>query len=157
MNAKTELTTATATAHTATIIESTAVLTKTYKLDESGNVVQHTSANMSQGTATVRSFNTVHELAEILAGLNTNQAMSWGVVKNIHPGQSVTVLSKAKYDDQGRPKNAIARTKDFFNWGENGGVMMLDFDFKDVAMSQDEIIQKLYTIMPELQESAFIW
>lgn len=157
MNAKTELTTATATAHTATIIESTAVLTKTYKLDESGNVVQHTSANMSQGTATVRSFNTVHELAEILAGLNTNQAMSWGVVKNIHPGQSVTVLSKAKYDDQGRPKTAIARTKDFFNWGENGGVMMLDFDFKDVAMSQDEIIQRLYSIMPELQESAFIW
>ena len=35
--------------------------------------------------------------------------------------------------------------------------MMLDFDFKDVAMSQDEIIQRLYSIMPELQESAFIW
>lgn len=154
MNAKTELTVATT--NTATIIESTAVLTKTYKLVD-GKPTQETSANMAQGNATVKSFNTVHELAAILKGLKTNQAMSWGVVKNAHPEQSIQVLSRKKYEEQGRPKNAVARTNDFFEWGASGGVMMLDFDFKGDAMPKDQIMQTLYSIMPELQESAFIW
>ena len=140
----------------ATIIESTAVLTKTYKLVD-GKPTQETSANMAQGAATVKAFNTVHELAAILKGLKTNQAMSWGVVKNAHPEQSIQVLSRKKYEEQGRPKNAVARTNDFFEWGVSGGVMMLDFDFKGDAMPKDQIMQTLYSIMPKLQESAFIW
>ena len=44
-----------------------------------------------------------------------------------------------------------------FEWGASGGVMMLDFDFKGDAMPKDQIIQTLYSIMPELQESAYIW
>ena len=140
----------------ATIIESTAVLTKTYKLVD-GKPTQETSANMAQGAATVKAFNTVHELAAILKGLKTNQAMSWGVVKNAHPEQSIQVLSRKKYEEQGRPKNAVARTNDFFEWGASGGVMMLDFDFKGDAMPKDQIMQTLYSIMPKLQESAFIW
>ena len=140
----------------ATIIESTAVLTKTYKLVD-GKPTQETSANMAQGAATVKAFNTVHELAAILKGLKNNQAMSWGVVKNAHPEQSIQVLSRKKYEEQGRPKNAVARTNEFFEWAASGGVMMLDFDFKGDAMPKDQIIQTLYSIMPELQESAFIW
>ena len=140
----------------ATIIESTAVLTKTYRLVD-GKPTQETSANMAQGAATVKAFNTVHELAAILKGLKTNQAMSWGVVKNARPEQSIQVLSRKKYDEQGRPKNAVARTNDFFEWGASGGVMMLDFDFKGDAMPKDQIMQTLYSIMPKLQESAFIW
>ena len=49
----------------ATIIESTAVLTKTYKLVD-GKPTQETSANMAQGAAIVKAFNTVYELAAIL-------------------------------------------------------------------------------------------
>ena len=135
------------------------VLTKTYQLND--GVVQQpkTTANMVQGTGITKTFKDIGELAAILTGLNTNQAMTWGIVPDKQTDTPFQIFSKTEYEKQGQPQNAVTRTKDFFRWGDFGGVMMLDFDFKNEskALSKEQIIKTLYSVMPSLESAAFMW
>lgn len=154
MNAKTEQF-----AVTVVTSERPTVLTKTFQLNDGVIQQPKTTANMVQGTGITKTFKDINELAEILTGLNTNQAMTWGIVPDKQTNTPFQIFSKTEYEKQGQPQNAVTRTKDFFRWGDFGGVMMLDFDFKDEnkALSKEQIIKTLYNVMPSLEGAAFIW
>lgn len=154
MNTKTEQI-----AVTVVTSERPTVLTKTYQLNDGVIQQPKTTANMVQGTGITKTFKDINELAEILTGLNTNQAMTWGIVPDKQTDTPFQIFSKTEYEKQGQPQNAVTRTKDFFRWGDFGGVMMLDFDFKDEskALSKEQIIKTLYNVMPSLESAAYMW
>lgn len=140
-----------------TIITSTApkTLTKRYWLDDAGAIDSKTSANMVAGEAEQVQITSASDFAEVLQGLDHNQALCYGVADAI----KVRMLSRTEFEKQGKPADAITRTKDRLKWPQGGGVLMLDYDPQDgqPTLSRAQLLQVLTEVMPELENSAYVW
>ena len=132
-------------------------LTKVCSLDPSGNVTIEPSAQMTKGEAKVVSITSAFELAQLISKITTSQAMIWGIPKDMVVGDTVSLVSSKKYHESGSHTLQITRTKDHFQWAEGAGVLMLDFDFKHNGLTKDNILKIMQTVIPNLEQTAYVW
>lgn len=130
-------------------------LTKQYALDDSGNLQKSTVANMVNGLAKQVTLSSAEDMAKLLSGLKTNNALCYGIT----PKPDMQLLSKAEYEKQKKPAGATTRTKDMMQWPTGGGVLMLDYDPAEGAraLTKSQLIETLTGVLPELSTSAWVW
>lgn len=139
-----------------TIITSTKpqTLTKTYTLQD-GELVSTTVANMYEGSAQAVTVKNAAQFAEVLQSLHHNQALCFGR----HSRDSIPLLSKKAFIEQGEPVGSTTRTKESFSWPAGGGVMMLDYDpiKGGDALSREQWFECLTDAMPVISETDRTW
>src|SRR5699024_1654290 len=69
------------------------------------------------------------------------------------------LYSQRKLEELGKPKDAITRGKQHFEWAQGANVLLLDYDPRDghQALTKAELIEKLTEVVPELSAAAYVW
>lgn len=131
------------------------ILSKEYSLDKDGELQRTTSAQMTKGHAEVKCVDSPKEFANVLKGLKTNQAITYGRPEK----EQVEIITKAEWEKRGKPDNPIPRAKETFRFFKSPGVMFLDYDPGNMekAKSQEELISMLYEVCPEIQNHTMVW
>jgi len=126
------------------------VLSKTFSMVD-GKLVKLVSAQLCEGSCEVKELSSITEFAELIGSLKKNQACCYGRPEI----KTARILSKSWYQKRDRPNNTITRTKEYFGWPDSAGILMLDYDpDKDQeALTNDELMHKIYDIVPELKLS----
>lgn len=127
-------------------------LTKRYWLAD-GQLHKKTAANMVAGVAERVQVADAAQLADVLVQLDHNQALCFGVPE----AERVQVYSRREHERQGKPAEAITRTKEAFKWPTGAGVLMLDYDPQDRPLSRSQLLDTLAEVIPELEDSARVW
>jgi hypothetical protein len=92
------------------------------------------------------------DLAQLLDGLQTHQALAYGIA-DIESSAVVTKRAKAKGAE------GITRTRDNFHWPHGPGVMLIDYDPRPGAdpLSRDALLGVLYELCPALEHAPHVW
>lgn len=130
-------------------------LTKTIKVNDAGELISGTSANMTHGHAKKHQVHSAQQFADLLKTLNTNQALAYGVTKE----DEAVLLSRKEYAKQGCPNEAITRTKENMHWPTGAGVLMIDYDPDDgaTALSKEQLYKNISEVLPNINDVANVW
>ncbi|HRD87493.1 MAG TPA: hypothetical protein PK752_04420 [Accumulibacter sp.] len=146
------------TAITLTVIESSQpkFLTKKFSLKPDGTLGKTSIADLSRGRCETFALENFGEFAGLLDGLESNQALAYGVSPE-HP--KAHIVTKAALSANPTP-NTITRSREFFQFAPAPGVMMLDHD--GVQDGQDELTPdklraKLLNAAPMLCDAPMLW
>ena len=118
------------------------VVTKEFSLDDDGKVQKQVTANVYSGVMQRQELATPLEFCSLLASLNANQCLAYGVTGH----RVIKLVTKKEWEAQGRPEDCLPRSKESFFWPSQGGILMLDYDPpKDgsPALSRGELTQIL--------------
>ena len=118
------------------------VVTKEFFLDEASQVQKQVTANVYDGVMQRIELSSPADFCSLLASLNSNQCLAYGVTGH----REIKLITKKEWEAQGRPDDALPRTKESFFWPSQGGILMLDYDPpKDgsTALSREELTQIL--------------
>ena len=85
----------------------------------------------------------INDLADVLTGLNTKQALVYGVTEH-ERAQVVTKKALEAYKPNGGPP-VISRTKEYFSWRSGPGIFMKDGDFPQGSMDPTEYLDLIYS------------
>lgn len=128
-------------------------LTKEYHL-KNGDILQSTVAHMSEGQAQLCSVPSARAFADVLHGMQPNQALCFGVTGH----EKIKILSASRLHKNSQPQHAVSRTKEYFFWPTGPGIMMLDYDpDRGRPFDKHELTQALQNVLPELTYSAYVW
>lgn len=127
-------------------------LTKTFFLDDSGTVRKQAAAKLVYGSYQVRNVTSLAELNTILDTLAPTQAATYGrpaLDQGDVVAQSVTNPAAG----------AITRTRQNFQFGDNPGILMLDYDPPKgaAALSPGELLQIVRSCCTALSGVAMLW
>ena len=141
-----------------TVIAATrpARLAKRFSLVD-GKLRKEGAGSLSVGRIEIVDARTPGDLAEILQGLASPQALIYGIPK--HAGAS-QVVSKSVLDRvDAVPEGTIARTAENFVWPSGPGWLMLDYDPPPDAdaMSGEALRAVLYDTAPALRNAPHLW
>lgn len=131
-------------------------LTKTLHLQD-GGIVSRPGGHMVLGMVQVIVISCLLGLAEVILGLNKNQALCYGLPKGAKEGyQNEIKVEKllTEYDE------AIARSNQYFEFNPDGpGVLMIDYDPKsgEEPRSPEVVIEHLRSGVPELRNVKMLW
>lgn len=129
-------------------------LGKTFRLTADG-LKKHTAGQMVEGSFEVRSFADSETLAEILAGVGTNQAIMASIPKDgRQTGKIVTKAEKPNHP------GALARTKEDFHFPANqAGICVLDYDppAGTTPLTRDQLWDLLLATVPGLESVGVAW
>lgn len=131
-------------------------LTKTYSLNDNGELSSpNTVANMVAGWTKKFELNSAQEFSDLLQKLEPKHALMYGVTEQ----DETLVYSRKKFEEMGKPADAITRTKEHFTWPAGGGVLMLDYDPAQGVrpLTQAQLLDTLTSVLPELASSARVW
>jgi hypothetical protein len=130
-------------------------VTKKLGLDSEGSFKKlSTAAHLYEGKVTQIEA-TPTAFLNILKDIEPNDCLSYAtpVHSNVH-----SVLSRQRYLEQGQPAGTMTRTVDQLIWPHGAGVLMLDYDPEGgCILSKEELLQAIYSICPELQQTAHLW
>jgi hypothetical protein len=136
-------------------------LTKQIRLDESGRAKSDGSACiMTRGVARRVAISCVRQLGELIAGLQSDQAIALGALRSGLPNE-VKIATRRAINGSNRP-DIISRTADNFLFGSGRqGFVLLDYDTKGMPDAVAERLdfvggfwQALETVMPALAGTA---
>lgn len=125
---------------------------KTYTLK--GKTIEKTpSAQMYEGTAE-RITIPFEDFVDALSTATDNQAFGYGLHDQNYPDE-VTIVVKEKVQPT---DNILSRSKEFFNYRKQPGILMLDHDPSEYGstLTADELIEILITIDPNIAKAARI-
>jgi hypothetical protein len=127
-------------------------LAKVYRLDASGALEKATAAQLSRGRFDVREYDGVGELAGLIEGLTTHQAIcaslpTDGIVSGTVVAESMLASNPG----------AVARNKSNFRLQGGPGFLFLDHDAAGEGLSRDDLWQLLVQCCPALAEAGFLW
>lgn len=129
-------------------------LTKRIRLKADGAVEKIVAAHFCHGRYETAAVSCAQELADYVAGMTTNEALSYSRCVSGESGAVVT--SKSLRDNPG----AVARTKDFFSF-RNGeaGILCLDYDAPKGGggLTRDELFGILESVAPGLTAAGNVW
>ncbi|HMM76839.1 MAG TPA: hypothetical protein PJ986_14100 [Gammaproteobacteria bacterium] len=127
------------------------LLTKSYDLDADGSLQKATRGQMSRGTARRVSVRGVCELAALMQGLETNQALAHG----IFDADEVRIVPD---EDVHRVRGAKSRTKKFMRWPTGPAIMMIDHDPAPDAepITPDDLRRILIEVCPALAAAPMV-
>ncbi|KDE41363.1 hypothetical protein ADINL_0043 [Nitrincola lacisaponensis] len=130
-----------------------ATLTKTFNL-LNGELQKGTTANLYEGSVSKVELESLHQFAELLKGLEHNQALCFGV-----PLVDGKLYSKKRFEELGKPAGAITRTADKFRWPAGAGFMLLDYDpaKQQQALNRDELLAQIRKAAPDIAAAGKVW
>jgi len=100
-------------------------LTKTFSLHD-GQLIKISGGNMIEGSVKVVEVKDLNELAGVIVSLGPDQALCYGVPKNVKIGEEKRVVPFGMITPG---TDAISRTNTDFAWPSNAhGVLMIDYD-----------------------------
>ncbi len=99
-------------------------LSKKFELTAKGQLKKKVGGSLSHGEWRHRR-QPMSGLLNLLPELNSNQAMTLGLVKNLG-GRRQVDLTSSKF--QGEHPEAVARTRSNFEWADRPGLLLLDYD-----------------------------
>ena len=127
-----------------------------------GELKSAPAAQLTDGLVTVQHVTSVTELAQLLDGLNSSQAVAYGVPA-IQRARVVTKATHAQLDAPERT-GVVTRTREHFFWLYTPGVWMLDIDpdhmepsVLDRVSSPERLRAVLCTAMPALANAPMLW
>jgi hypothetical protein len=133
----------------ATLFESPDSLAKRWELID-GKPVKTTAAQMARGSFRVIEFGDVAELAAVLEGVTTHQALCTSLPKDGSvSGRIVTVANLAS------SPGAKARTKAAFGLAPGLGLLFIDCD--EAGIRRDELWHMLLDAVPALAGAGVVW
>ena len=140
-----------------TVISSTnpKTLSKQYELIDE-QLQKTTVADMSAGSAEIKTLANLYEFSELLQSLNHNQALTYGVPQ-FSPANLIT---KSQFIERNEPSGYLTRTKEHFDWPkQSAGILMLDYDpaNDDIPKTREELLAILQTAAPALINASYIW
>lgn len=130
-------------------------LAKELSLDATGSLKKKARADMVEGLAQVTPVADLAALAVLLEALTpTTPAVAWGTPKGLPPGRSVRIATR---DDvaSGKAPGAIPRDREHFEYRTGPAVMMLDIDQGD--LTADQVLERLFEAVPELEGAPMLW
>ena len=128
------------------------VLTKAFKLGRDGKLEKKSIAHLSEGYANQVTVNSLAEFRELLESLESNNALTYGIVPGRKEARIVTRENAAEHPE------AITRTKDYFGFAHRPGIMMLDYDpLPGQSLTPAELIDKIRGAAPCLAEVEMFW
>jgi hypothetical protein len=135
-----------------TLFESPDILAKTWKLDADGNPQKEVAAKLYRGTYSVRAFETADDLAALLDGLTTRQAISSSLPRDGSTEGSITTKRAGE-------KGAKVRGKSEFGLMPKPGLLFIDHDAADesAGMCRDELLFELMKALPSLSAAGVVW
>lgn len=130
-------------------------LSKGFALGAGGDLLKSPGGNLVQGSVETRTLATLADLAAILQSLTPAQALVYGVPINA----AARVMTRKAFAEADKPEGATTRTNDAFTWGQEAGVMMLDYDppAGAEAMDRARLVQAIRTAAPGLAGAALLW
>lgn len=128
-------------------------LGKTYTLTADG-LSKTTAGELVAATFEVRGFDTVQELASIIAGTNTSQALMASLPRN--DAMSGKIVTKAALKDN---PGAISRTKDYWCLPSRPGIAVSDYDppTGGVPLSREALWELVCSVCPALRDAGVLW
>jgi hypothetical protein len=132
-----------------TVYWSPDLLCKQWALDAAGVPVKAAAAQFWRGGYDVLSFNSASELAAILSGITTHQALCASLP---HDGSTTGVITTAA--NEGRD-GAKSRSKRNFGLQRAPGLLFIDCD--EAGISRDDLWAKLCEFIPALRQCGAVW
>lgn len=132
-----------------TVFSSPSLLAKTWKLDDDGKAVRETAAQMTSGSYETLNFSTVDELADILRGVTTRQALCASVALDGSESGTITTQARVSSDP-----SAKTRTKGCFGLPAGAGIGFIDCD---EGITRDQLFGMLFDAVPALRGAAMLW
>jgi predicted P-loop ATPase len=126
-------------------------LTKSYELIDD-KLEKRTAAQMYEGQAQRIAVENLNTLADVLLGLESSQALTFGVSKKA----SATVVTKPKLKEH---PEAIARTPEHLKFPKGPGVLFIDGDkehFKEPIRTAQEFREALIAVEPALSDAPML-
>lgn len=127
-----------------------ATLTKHIQSGSDGRLAKTSSAHLSEGGSEVIELGSMAALNTALDSLQPHQAVAYGVTS-----AAVSRIVSAKL----LPENpgAITRSDKHFGWPRGAGVLYLDYDPAEVALSRDGVLGSLFATVPQLASAPWLW
>ena len=131
------------------------ILTKQYHLDENEELVKSSNANLSSGHVKTIEVDGLKRLAEVIASLRTNQALTYGLPRD----GDADLTTKNQWHKKGKPKGVIPRTNETFVWPDGPAVFMIDFDPPKGSrvLGKDQLVGILRKDIPGLANAEMLW
>jgi hypothetical protein len=137
-------------------------LTKHISLSEDGKLINDSSCCfMARGNAHRQQLSNMGELADLISGMESNQALALGSLHTDIPNKVRIVTQRQKASDKAWDEKAITRTKDNIIWREGQlAVALIDFDGKDMPKAMRQHLNErgfraaLKSVLPELNNTA---
>jgi hypothetical protein len=124
-------------------------LTKQIKLDEHGSLqIDSSACVMSRGSAHRTPISCINDLAALIGGLQSNQALALGALRHGLP-QQVLIATRRAIAGAARP-DIISRTADNLTFRPGHGFALLDFDTKGMPPAVAEQIAQAGGFWPVL-------
>lgn len=138
-----------------TIINSTrpATLSKKVRRARDGALIRECGGLLVEGEARIATVSSLSDLGALLEELGPAQALTFGVPR----GSNRKIMSRATLARRGSPNGVTTRTRDQFDWPKGGGILMLDHDPGDRALSRDDLVGIIRGAAPGLQDAAMLW
>ncbi len=130
-------------------------LTKSFSLNKDETIIKQPGGVLVEGQANIIEIESLHSFANLLQGLDTNQALTYGL-----PVKSpIKIVSKKQYQIDVCPDDCLPRTSETFEWPTNAGILMLDHDPVVGRESHDRnsLLKLLSTLFPETAAAGSIW
>lgn len=137
-----------------TIFESVSTLAKHWQLDAEGKPCKTSAAQMTQGTYQVAEFASAADLASLLGGVTTNQAVCASL-----PLDSSSTGAIVTQDALPKNPGSRARTKTHFGLHAAPGLLFLDHDSATAGggMSRDDLWRWLVKFIPQIESVGVVW
>ncbi len=135
------------------VFASPTTLSKSFTLDAEGKINRVPGGHLSTGQVMTKTLGSMADFMALLEELTPNNALAYGLCS--HKTAQVLTQIRQKQTTNG-PLPVIARTRHYFSFPSEPGIMMIDIDApKDRrdSLPADEVLQILYATCPELRES----
>jgi hypothetical protein len=129
-------------------------VTKRLRLADDGSIEKTSTASMLYDGAITRLECTPAEFIRTLQSIGANDCLSYGIPVN---AQATQVTTQRKFKAAGQPVHMAPRTAEAMAWPRGPGVMLIDYDPEDIALSPQQLRGALYQCCPALQDSAHVW
>lgn len=96
------------------------------------------------------------KLLDVFKNIGPHDCLSYGVARD---NRISKVLSRKRYDASDDQEHAMTRTVDCMTWPDGAAVWMIDYDPSTIgiALTKDELLAAIYSIIPVLKDCAHIW
>lgn len=132
-----------------------ACITKEFSLNTELKLNKKTTAQLSEGKVEIKTIDGLGGFKNLLMNLNHNQCLVYGC-----PSEAAKfIVTKGKWLEIGKPQDSIPRCEDTFNWLNEPGILMLDYDptKNGKAFSRDELVVAIREACPELSNLKMLW
>lgn len=121
-------------------------LAKHFHYNGQGELLKEPGGNLLQGYYERQLLVGLTALVGLIEGLAPNQALCFGIAQ----------VENAKIVCQHALEHgAIARTREFFDWPDGSGILMLDYDPRDgkAPLDRNQLLESLFEVCPTLREA----